>query len=57
MPDKQTQVNQGGQVRKFKYDAAGRLLFEKIPEQTPTIPDGQPRISGLQPIHTRRLMH
>ena len=35
-----TQVNQGGQYRKYKYDAVSRLLFERIPEQTPTIPDG-----------------
>jgi RHS repeat-associated protein len=38
--DKLTQVNQGGQYRSYKYDAMGRLLFEKIPEQTPTINDG-----------------
>ena len=38
--DELTQVNQGGQYRSYKYDALGRLLFEKIPEQTPTIPDG-----------------
>ena len=31
--DKLTEVNQGGQYRKNKYDAFGRLLFEKIPEQ------------------------
>jgi RHS repeat-associated protein len=35
-----TQVDQGGQSRKFKYDAAGRLLYEKIPEQSATINDG-----------------
>lgn len=33
-------MNQGNQLRSYKYDALGRLLFEKIPEQTPTIPDG-----------------
>ena len=38
--DKLTEVNQGGQYRKYKYDAIGRLLFEKIPEQTPTIAEG-----------------
>ena len=38
--DKLTEVNQGGQYRKAKYDAIGRLLFEKIPEHTPTINDG-----------------
>jgi RHS repeat-associated protein len=37
---KLTQVNQGGQYRSYKYDAMGRLLYEKIPEQTPTINDG-----------------
>ncbi len=31
------QVNQGNQFRKFKYDAAGRVMFEKIPEQIETI--------------------
>jgi RHS repeat-associated protein len=35
-----TQVNQGGQTRSYKYDALGRLLFEKTPEQTPTIAEG-----------------
>jgi RHS repeat-associated protein len=38
--DNLTQVNQGGQLRSFKYDALGRLLFERIPEQTATINDG-----------------
>jgi len=38
--DKLTAVNRGGQLRGYKYDAIGRLLFEKIPEQTPTIADG-----------------
>ncbi|MEW6128915.1 MAG: RHS repeat-associated core domain-containing protein [Acidobacteriota bacterium] len=40
MADRLTQVNQGGQIRSFKYDAAGHLLYEKIPEQTATINDG-----------------
>jgi RHS repeat-associated protein len=38
--DKLTGVNQGGQYRSYKYDSMGRLLFEKIPEQTATINDG-----------------
>jgi YD repeat-containing protein len=38
--DKLTLVNQGGQQRRYKYDALGRLLFERIPEQTATINDG-----------------
>ena len=38
--DKLTQVNQGGQLRGYKYDALGRLLFERIPEQTASINDG-----------------
>jgi len=38
--DKLTLVNQGNQMRAFKYDALGRLLFERIPEQTATINDG-----------------
>jgi YD repeat-containing protein len=33
-------VNQGNQIRAFKYDADGRLLFERIPEMTATINDG-----------------
>ncbi|HLG14570.1 MAG TPA: hypothetical protein VJH03_08725 [Blastocatellia bacterium] len=35
-----THVNQGGQLRAFKYDSISRLLYEKIPEQTATINDG-----------------
>jgi len=34
------EVDQGGQLRKYKYDLLGRLLYEKIPEQTATINDG-----------------
>jgi RHS repeat-associated protein len=38
--DNLTQVNQGGQYRSYKYDSMGRLLYERIPEQTATINDG-----------------
>jgi len=38
--DKLTGVNQGGQLRSYKYDSLGRLLYERIPEQTATINDG-----------------
>jgi YD repeat-containing protein len=38
--DKLTLVNQGNQARAFKRDALGRLLYERIPEQTATINDG-----------------
>lgn len=38
--DKLTGVNQGNQLRAYKYDALGRLLFERQPEQTATINDG-----------------
>jgi RHS repeat-associated protein len=38
--DKLTEVNQGNQSRLFKHDALGRLLYERIPEQTATIDDG-----------------
>jgi RHS repeat-associated protein len=38
--DDLTQVNQGGQVREFKYDAAKRKLYERLPEQSATINDG-----------------
>src|SRR5262249_19806168 len=34
------QVNQGGQLRTFAYDALGRQTYERIPEQTATINDG-----------------
>jgi RHS repeat-associated protein len=33
-------VNQGNQTRAFKYDAEGRVLFERIPEMSATINDG-----------------
>jgi RHS repeat-associated protein len=38
--DKLTGINQGNQLRGFKYDALGRLLYERIPEQSATINDG-----------------
>ncbi|HLG15475.1 MAG TPA: RHS repeat-associated core domain-containing protein, partial [Blastocatellia bacterium] len=38
--DRLTGVNQGGQTRAWKYDGLGRLLFERIPEQSATINDG-----------------
>jgi YD repeat-containing protein len=38
--DRLTLVNQGNQTRSFKYDAEGRLLFERIPEMSATINDG-----------------
>jgi YD repeat-containing protein len=38
--DRLTQVNQGGQIRAWKYDDAGRMLYERIPEQSATINDG-----------------
>ena len=38
--DQLTQLDQGGQLRKFKYDALGRLLYELIPEHSATINDG-----------------
>jgi YD repeat-containing protein len=40
LQDKLTGVNQGGQNRAWKYDALGRCLYEKLPEQTATINDG-----------------
>ncbi len=33
-------VNQGGQTRASKYDSAGRLLFERIPEMPALVNDG-----------------
>jgi RHS repeat-associated protein len=38
--DKLININQGNQIRAFKYDALGRLLYQRIPEQTATINDG-----------------
>jgi len=38
--NKLTLVNQGNQTRAFSYDALGRKLYERIPEQTATIDDG-----------------
>lgn len=38
--DRMIAVNQGNQARAFKYDAEGRLLFERIPEMSATINDG-----------------
>ncbi len=38
--DKLTLVNQGNQTRAFRYDALGRLLYGRIPEQSATINDG-----------------
>ncbi|MEW6131264.1 MAG: RHS repeat domain-containing protein [Acidobacteriota bacterium] len=38
--DKLTGVNQGNQTRAWKYDDLGRLLYERIPEQTASIDDG-----------------
>jgi RHS repeat-associated protein len=35
-----TQVNQGGQIRAFKFDALSRKIFELLPEQSATINDG-----------------
>ena len=40
LQDKLTQVNQGNQTRSYKHDARGRLIYEKIPEQTASINDG-----------------
>jgi RHS repeat-associated protein len=38
--DNLTQVNQGGQIRAFKYDALSRKIIERLPEQAATINDG-----------------
>ena len=40
LADRLIGVNQGNQTRVFKYDSEGKLLFERIPEQTATINDG-----------------
>jgi YD repeat-containing protein len=50
--DNLTQVSQGGQLRAFKYDALSRLVYEKIPEQTPTISDG---LNTWTEVHLHRL--
>ena len=38
--DKLIGVNQLRQTRAWRYDALGRCLYEKIPEQSATINDG-----------------
>jgi len=40
LADRLIGVNQGNQTRAFKYDSEGKLLFERIPEQSATINDG-----------------
>src|SRR6185369_14308584 len=40
LADRLIGVNQGNQTRAFKYDSAGKLLHERIAEQTATINDG-----------------
>src|SRR5258708_36749253 len=40
MLDDLVQINQGGQIRQWKYDASRQLLYENLPEQTATISDG-----------------
>jgi len=40
LADRLTGVNQGNQTRAFKYDSEGKLLFERMPEQTATLNDG-----------------
>jgi len=50
--DNLTQVDQGGQLRAFKYDSIGRLLFERIPEQGATINDGTGTLWTSKYSHT-----
>jgi hypothetical protein len=50
--DKLTQVNQGGPLRSYKYDAMGRLLYERIPEQSATINDGTGTMWSCQYTYT-----
>ena len=47
-----TQVNQGNQLRTFKYDAVSRLLYERIPEQTASINDGTGTLWTCKYTHT-----
>jgi len=37
--DKLTQSDQGGQLRKFKYDSLGRMIRQKLAEQSATLND------------------
>ena len=46
------QVNQGNQLRSYNYDALGRLLYERIPEQTATINDGTGTMWSSQYTYT-----
>ncbi len=52
--DKLTLVNQGNQTRSFKYDAEGRLLFERIPEMSATINDGTGTMCSTKYTYTER---
>ena len=45
-------VDQGGQTRAYKHDGLGRLLFERIPEQTATINDGTGTLWTTKYTHT-----
>jgi YD repeat-containing protein len=38
--DNLIQISQGGQTRNWKHDAIGRMLYERIPEQSAAINDG-----------------
>ncbi|HLG15431.1 MAG TPA: RHS repeat-associated core domain-containing protein [Blastocatellia bacterium] len=50
--DNLVQVDQGGQLRAYKYDSLGRLLFERIPEQAATINDGTGTMWSCQYTYT-----
>ena len=47
-----TEINQGNQTRKYKYDALGRMLFERIPEQSATINDGTGQMWSMKYTYT-----
>jgi RHS repeat-associated protein len=50
--DRLTQVSQGGQLRAYKYDALGRLMFERTPEQSATINDGTGQMWSVKYTYT-----
>jgi len=45
-------VNQGNQTRAYKYDDAGRLLYERMPEMNATMNDGTGAVWSLKYTYT-----
>jgi RHS repeat-associated protein len=50
--DNLTQINHGGQLRQYKFDAQSRLLYERTPEQNATINDGTGTLWSMKYTYT-----